>query len=121
MSHSIASREYREIAWGPGEAAQIREEHLAIFCTNDEMALGAVDAVQTRNTANGTNHDPVIIGVDGIPEAISTIRAGNTPFRATIVQDTRQIAEVAADTLARLRSGEAIATEIYVPASVYPG
>nr|WP_062335015.1 sugar ABC transporter substrate-binding protein [Herbidospora sakaeratensis] len=88
----------------------------AIFCTNDEMALGAADAVQSRSPAA----DPMIIGVDGIPEALAAIGLGTGPFRGTAVQDTRRMAEVAVDALMRLRAGERPPTRLLVPTSLYP-
>ncbi|MBB4701617.1 sugar ABC transporter substrate-binding protein [Sphaerisporangium siamense] len=92
----------------------------AIFCTNDEMALGAVDAVQ-EYVAGGRRLDGlVIIGVDGIGEAVALIDADTTPFRATISQDTRRIVEVAVDALLRMRSGHRVTTETFVPTAVYP-
>ncbi|GHE48066.1 hypothetical protein GCM10017673_57280 [Streptosporangium violaceochromogenes] len=92
----------------------------AIFCTNDEMALGTVDAVQEHEAAGGRLDDLVIIGVDGIAEAIAVINVDATPFRATIQQDPRRIAEVAVDALLKMRSGERVPQEIFIPASVYP-
>lgn len=92
----------------------------AIFCTNDEMALGAVDAVQQRIAAGGSVDDLVILGVDGIAEATAAIQAGTTAFQATIVQDTRRLAEVAVDILLRLRAGERVPSETFIPTTVYP-
>ncbi|MFC6082740.1 sugar ABC transporter substrate-binding protein [Sphaerisporangium aureirubrum] len=92
----------------------------AIFCTNDEMALGAVDAVQMHTAAGKRHDDLVIIGVDGISEAVAAIDAGATPLRATIVQSPRRIAEEAVDALLRMRAGERVATEILVPTTIHP-
>ena len=92
----------------------------AIYCTNDEMALGAADAVQEHAAAGSARDHVIIVGVDGIPEAIATIKSGGTPLEATIVQDTRRIAEVATDVLLRLRAGERPETEQWVPTAIYP-
>jgi ribose transport system substrate-binding protein len=92
----------------------------AIFCTNDEMALGAVDAVQKYALDSKRFEDLMIIGVDGTAEAVATIRAGRTGFQATIVQDTRRVAEVAVDLLLRVRAGEPYPVETFVPTTVYP-
>ncbi|WP_204039721.1 sugar ABC transporter substrate-binding protein [Acrocarpospora phusangensis] len=88
----------------------------AVFCTNDEMALGAADAVQAHSPVS----DLVIIGVDGSPEAYAAIDLGRSPFRATVVQDSRRIAEVAVDALMRLRAGERVPVELTVPIAVHP-
>jgi ribose transport system substrate-binding protein len=92
----------------------------AIFCTNDEMALGAVDAVQKQPPDGERFQELLIIGVDGTAEAVATIRAGRTGFQATVVQDTRRVAEVAVDLLLRVRAGEPYPVETFVPTTVYP-
>ncbi|WP_442933550.1 hypothetical protein [Micromonospora sp. CPCC 206060] len=69
------------------------------------MALGAGDAVQAY-VAAGHGVEPVIVGVDGTTEAIAAIRSPAGPFQATIVQDTRRIAETGVDLLLRMRNGE---------------
>lgn len=75
----------------------------AVFCTNDEMALGAVDALHaidspaTRNT--------VIIGVDGVPEVRALIDSSTSPLRATVVQDSNRLAESAMHMMTRMRRG----------------
>jgi ribose transport system substrate-binding protein len=92
----------------------------AVFCANDEMALGAVDAVQADAAAGHSHSDLIVVGVDGIAEAIATIRLGTTPFRATIVQDTRRISDMAVDLLLRMRAGERVPTETRPAITVYP-
>ncbi len=77
----------------------------AVFCTDDEMALGAVDAL--RGTHSPTTGDTVIIGVDGAPEALALIDNGTGPLRATVVQDSRRLAESAIHVLERMRRGRA--------------
>ncbi|MEU7601940.1 sugar ABC transporter substrate-binding protein [Streptomyces sp. NPDC041003] len=91
-----------------------------IYCTNDEMALGAVDAVQGYE-AQGYRHAGLfIVGVDGTPDARATIKSGATPFRATIVQDPRRIADAAVDLLLRMHAGQRVPTQTLIAASVYP-
>lgn len=75
----------------------------AVFCTNDEMALGAVDALHAiASPATGCT---VIIGVDGVPEARALIDSGTSPLRATVVQDSHRLAECAIHVLTRMRRG----------------
>ncbi|MFE5809263.1 sugar ABC transporter substrate-binding protein [Streptomyces sp. NPDC056491] len=91
-----------------------------IYCTNDEMALGAVDAVKGCE-AQGYQHAGLfIVGVDGTPDALATIKSGATPFRATIVQDPRRIADAAVNILLRMRAGQRVPTQTLIAASVYP-
>ncbi|MEU3622819.1 sugar ABC transporter substrate-binding protein [Amycolatopsis coloradensis] len=78
-----------------------RHGHLdAVFCTNDEMALGAVDALRTITSPVTT--DTVVIGVDGTTEARTLIDAGTSPLRATIVQDSHRLAESVVDVLEKM-------------------
>jgi ribose transport system substrate-binding protein len=102
------------------ELSRRGEQLHAIFCTNDEMALGAVDAIQER-IATGDKCDGIaVVGVDGTDEALAVIRSESTPFRATVVQDSRRVAELAVRQLLRLRAGEAVAAETFLPTTVYP-
>lgn len=102
------------------ELGQRGERLHVIFCTNDEMALGAVDAVQERSAAGNDCGDISIVGVDGTDEALAVIRSGATPFRATVVQDSRRVADTAVRQLLRLRAGERVETETFVPTTLYP-
>lgn len=91
-----------------------------VFCTNDEMALGAVDAVQKRSAAGEDARDPVIVGVDGTREAKATIHAGGTGFRSTVDQESDKVAEAAVSTLLKLRAGEPVDVKKMVPTTMYP-
>jgi ribose transport system substrate-binding protein len=90
----------------------------AIFCTNDEMALGAVDAI-LASAYEWARRVPVI-GVDGTPEARALIEAGGTPLVATLAQDPRKIAIAAWDMLQDKMTGEVIPAEKFIPVEVYP-
>ena len=48
------------------------------------------------------------------------IRSGGTPFRATVVQDSRRVADLAVRQLLKLRDGERVESETFVPTTVYP-
>jgi len=72
----------------------------AVFCTNDEMALGAIDALQTITSPTTT--DTVVIGVDGTSETRTLIDAGTSPLRATVVQDSHRLAESVVDVLEKM-------------------
>jgi ribose transport system substrate-binding protein len=88
----------------------------AIFCTNDEMALGAVDALATASPAT---QDTVIIGVDGVQEAKALIDAANSPLRATVEQDTHRLAVAIVDRLAKMRRGRSEPKRTILNADVY--
>jgi ribose transport system substrate-binding protein len=90
----------------------------AIFCTDDEMGLGAVDALATPSPATERT---VVIGIDGIAEAKALIDSGTSPFRATVVQDTDQLAVSVADALVKLHRGRRVPTRKLLDAAVYEG
>lgn len=87
-----------------------------IFCTNDEMALGAVDALVMTGIANDGS---VVVGVDGIPEAKALIDSRRTPLRATVVQDACRVAETAADLLDKAIRGKRIETYNHLKPYIY--
>ncbi|MGH3880232.1 MAG: sugar ABC transporter substrate-binding protein [Actinophytocola sp.] len=88
----------------------------AIFCTNDEMALGAVDAL-TPSTA--ATQDTVVIGIDGTTEAKALIDSRKSPLRATIVQDAERLAGNVVGVLQKLRDGDKVPRRTTLPARVY--
>ncbi|MEV0680057.1 substrate-binding domain-containing protein [Actinosynnema sp. NPDC050436] len=70
----------------------------AVFCTNDEMALGAVDALRTA-----CSPDTIVVGVDGTLEARDLIDSRTSPLTATVVQDAHRLAECVVHVLERMR------------------
>jgi ribose transport system substrate-binding protein len=92
----------------------------AVFCTNDEMALGAADAVRAHSGPMDADAEPVVVGVDGNAHAVAAIRTGASPLRATVVQDPRHVAEVAVDHLLALRAGQQVALETFTANMIYP-
>ena len=83
--------------WSQSEAFQKTETILqahpdirGIVSGNDTMALGALAAVKS-----GGHRDIVITGLDGSPDALSAIRAGE--LRATALQPAVLIARLAVD------------------------
>lgn len=71
-----------------------------VFCTNDEMALGASDALLFSGV--GWAADTVVAGVDGTPDARALIQARPSPLRATVVQDSYKVAEAAVGLMERM-------------------
>ncbi len=105
-------------------AREIACEHLRsglaipnyIFCTNDEMALGAVDALILVGLEND---GPVVVGVDGILEARALIDSRKTPLRATVVQDSCRMAEMATNILDKAIRGEHVKKCNYLDPQIY--
>lgn len=89
----------------------------AIFCTDDETGLGAVDALAA--TPSPATTSTVVVGIDGVAEAIALIDSGTSPFRATVVQDTHQLALSIADVLVKVRRGRRLPKRRILEASVY--
>jgi ribose transport system substrate-binding protein len=88
-----------------------------IFCINDEMALGAVDALGMMGL--GSDGSVVVVGVDGIQEARALIDSQNTPLRATVVQDSCRMAEIATDLLDKAIRGQHIEKYNYLDPHIY--
>ncbi|HJR07020.1 MAG TPA: substrate-binding domain-containing protein [Pyrinomonadaceae bacterium] len=89
----------------------------AIFCTNDEMALGVYDAMLTVKYV-GFEH-PFLIGVDGINSARRLIRAKHAHFNATIKQSTKELSHVIVSILNRKIKKEICPTESSLVPKVY--
>lgn len=78
----------------------------AVFAGNDEMALGAVEAI------SGAKKDVLVVGFDATDDAIEAIRQGR--MGATIAQQPDLIGSTAVENAIRLTKGESISKEIPV-------
>lgn len=78
----------------------------AVFAANDEMALGAVEAV------TGAKKDVLVVGFDATDDAIEAIREGR--MGATIAQQPDLIGSTAVENAIKLIKGETIPKEIPV-------
>lgn len=78
----------------------------AVFAANDEMALGAVEAVA------GAGKDILVVGFDATDDAISAIKAGK--MGATIAQQPELIGKTAVENAIKLINGEEIPKSIPV-------
>ncbi|ADP80453.1 sugar ABC transporter substrate-binding protein [Pseudofrankia inefficax] len=88
-----------------------------IFCTSDEMALGAVDAVQMF--ASGGGAAAQVIGVDGTSEVVALVDSGVSPLCATVVQDHARLAEHAVDLMERMMRAEPVPVRTFLPVDLY--
>ncbi len=79
----------------------------AIFCNNDDMALGVVEAVQEVDA------DILVVGVDGIGEAYDSIRAGK--LDATVDSFPYYMAQVATECTLRVLAGEEVPSVVHTP------
>lgn len=78
----------------------------AVFAGNDEMALGAVEAI------SGAKKDVLVVGFDATDDAIEAIRQGR--MGATIAQQPALIGSTAVENAIKLTKGESIPKEIPV-------
>ena len=84
-----------------------------VFAINDECALGAYAALESRGKAN----DVVLIGFDGSPEAKQAILAGQ--IFADVVQYPGKIGAQTGQAIIDFFDGEDVPSEILVPTGVY--
>lgn len=80
----------------------------AIFCNNDTMALGVVEA----NEAN-SSVDPMIVGVDGISEAYQAIRDGK--LDATVDSFPLFKGQIAVEMAIRILAGQDVPRVVHTP------
>ncbi|MGH4036403.1 MAG: sugar ABC transporter substrate-binding protein [Sphaerochaeta sp.] len=79
----------------------------AIFCNNDTMALGVVEAVAD------SGKDILVVGVDGIGEAYDSIRNGG--LSATISSFPYYKAQVAVECAVRVLDGQDVPRVVWTP------
>jgi ribose transport system substrate-binding protein len=79
----------------------------AIFCNNDDMALGVVQAVEESGA------DILVVGVDGIGEAYDSIRSGG--LDATVDSFPYYMAQVATECTLRVLAGQDMPRVVATP------
>ncbi|MCI9155551.1 MAG: galactose ABC transporter substrate-binding protein [Lawsonibacter sp.] len=84
--------------WLEGFGAQIE----VIFCNNDDMALGAIDAL--RDTRWEQADWPLIVGVDATAPALEAVASGQ--LYGTVLNDSRGQAQAMIDLALALWAGE---------------
>ncbi|MFD1009024.1 ribose ABC transporter substrate-binding protein RbsB [Oceanisphaera ostreae] len=83
----------------------------AVFAQNDEMALGALRALQAAN-----KKDVLIVGFDGTQDGIKAVQGGR--LSATIAQQPDAIGAIAVETADKILKGETVEQHIPVPLQV---
>lgn len=79
----------------------------AVFAHNDEMALGAIEAI------NSSGRDIMVIGFDGNEDALNAIKAGK--LEATVAQQPELIGKLAVDAGRDVLSGKKVEKIIPAP------
>ena len=85
-------------------------EFHAVIANNDEMAIGAIQALK----AGGVAMDDVIVaGIDATQDALSAMQAGD--LDVTVFQDAAGQGRGSLDAALALASGEAVEQKVYIP------
>jgi len=87
---------------------QSYDEFDAIVCANDQMALGAVEALKAAGRLDGV----LIAGIDATDEALKKIKAGEMAI--SIRQSADALAENCYETIRKMQNGEAPGERVIV-------
>jgi D-allose transport system substrate-binding protein len=104
--------------WDSLKAANITNDTLqptpdlvAIFCANDDMALGSVEAARAA-----AKDKIIVIGVDGNSNAVKSIKAGR--LNASVAQLPYLVGKQAVENVRKLLAGDKVPETINVPTLV---
>lgn len=81
----------------------------AVFAQNDEMGMGAVNAL----TAAGMKEKVIVVSIDAIPDALQAVKKG--ALDATVFQNAQQQGAQAIETAVKLINGLAAEKEVLIP------
>ena len=79
-----------------------------LFAQNDEMALGALRALDGAG-----KHDVVVVGFDGTPDALAAIKEGK--LAATVAQQPELMGQLGVQTAAKALHGQPVDAKVVVP------
>ncbi len=85
---------------------QSQAEIDAVFAHNDEMALGALEAIKA------SGRDIIIVGFDATDDAVAAVEAGD--LAATVQQLPKDIGSIGVDTAIKILAGESVEASIPV-------
>ena len=89
---------------------QAQRDVQAVFAHNDEMALGALKAIQA------SGRDIKVVGFDGTDDGVAAVNNGT--MVATVAQQAAMIGEMGVETAAKVVKGEAVPDYTPVPLKV---
>lgn len=103
--------------WSRDEAADLMTNWIssgepfdAVFANNDEMAIGAIQAMK----ASGISMDAVVVGgVDATSDALVAMQAGE--MDVTVFQDLAGQGAGSIDTAIKMAAGEAVDKTVFIP------
>jgi ribose transport system substrate-binding protein len=82
----------------------------AVVANNDEMAIGALQALKSSGTAM---KDVVIAGIDATPDGLAAMKAGD--LDVTVFQNATKQGEVAVQAAIELSNGKPVEKTLWVP------
>ena len=83
-----------------------------VFCNNDGMAMGALEAI--KGAGRKVGEDIYLVGVDAIPEACDAVKSGD--MTGTVLNDDLGQATAACESLLTMINGGTITNKVnYVP------
>ena len=85
-----------------------------VICNNDDMALGAIDAIKRANIPKGAIK---VVGIDGTPVGKEALAAGD--LFGTVESDREQYARVIFDIAAALALGKGVPEDIHLDGGKY--
>ena len=99
--------------WDRNKGQEIAQNDLAkfgddievVFCNNDDMAIGALQAIQAAGRT--VNKDIYLVGVDALDAALNEVEAGN--MTGTVLNDANAQAEKAVECMEGLLAGDTYA------------
>ena len=102
--------------WDRAKALNLMENWLAsgqkidaVLAQNDEMALGALKAIE----AAGKQDQIAVIGIDAIPDALKAVSEGK--MVGTVFQDAKGQGTMAVDLAVQLVQGKTVQHDNYIP------
>lgn len=102
--------------WDRAQALNLMENWLAsgrkidaVIAQNDEMALGALKAVE----AAGKQNQIAVIGIDAIPDALKAVADGR--MVGTVFQDAKGQGSLAVELAVQLAEGKTVKHDHYIP------
>ncbi|MCP3870552.1 MAG: ribose ABC transporter substrate-binding protein RbsB [Gammaproteobacteria bacterium] len=89
---------------------QAQPEIDAVFAQNDEMALGAIKAIQAAK------RDIIVVGFDGTDDAVAAVKKGS--MLATVAQQAGRIGSIGVETADMILKGKTVPKYTPVPLQV---
>lgn len=86
---------------------QAQPDVKAVFCQNDEMALGASEAIKA------SGKDIVLVGFDGNEDAINAVKEGT--MTATVAQKPKEMGKIVLETAVKYLKGEKVEEKVDSP------